>query len=54
MNRSIRSTAGEELNMIVVNVSVMIVKVGHGGGSACLNPNSLKFWSLAVERVASY
>ena len=42
MNRSTRSTAGEELNMIAVSVSLMTVRVGHGGGSACLNQNGLK------------
>jgi hypothetical protein len=41
MNRSTRSTAGEGLNMIAVSVSLMIVRVAHGG-SACLNQNALK------------
>jgi hypothetical protein len=43
MNRSTKSTAGKGLNMIAVSVSLMIVRVGHGGGNACLNQNGLKF-----------
>jgi uncharacterized membrane protein len=42
INRSTKSTAGEGLNMIAVSVSLMTVRVVHGG-SACLNQNDLKF-----------
>jgi hypothetical protein len=54
MSSSTKSTAGEGLNIVAVSISLMIVRVAHGGGIVCLNQNGLKSWSLAVERVANY